>query len=572
MSTYTSTVSEASLLRQAVLNTSQSLELLREAMSNSVDADARNINVHLTNVDGELFDIVIEDDGNGMAERHMKAFFNAGESEKDFETTAIGEKGLGSKTTFVAKEVIVESRRFDDATHVLVGKMANPLSSLEAGQMPGYTIEMDPEQHTPSISSKGTRIELRGVRLASFNGKKASDATDIATRVAHYLRSMCATGTVKNRHSSKTHVQQSIMNAGATPSITVQVDFEGDTVPIGPVPGLFDIPQTNRTPTDGPLSAEGIAQNSKLFCDIVDFTRSKTFTLNGQTKVVHYDGTVIVAGELVRQGMLQGELARGLTHKSQMGAHLCKDFIPLRNENSLSRQLLGNEYYYEFKLFLNCQDFELNADRNVITNEETDEVAWIYDDFKEHVWPQVEAAAAPYKSMREEEDSAIIAARKTTEATQLKAAYAGGANVAVTKHGASLAFVKVPKKEADVSHLLAMMVQAGAWASELAPIAKIGQYINVSTDLLAEDASGGVLLVEVELQLPNLFKHQHPMGSYDAVVVWSLGNLADGDGQVAPWGINGANVTVKLKATAQGGWELQWGTIKKPVIVLQEII
>lgn len=317
---------------------------------------------------------------------------------------------------------------------------------------------------------------------------------------------------------------------------------------------------------------EGVAQNSKRFCAVYDFGRSKTISVQGQSVTVHYDGTVIVAGEAVRAEMLKDELKQGWTQKSQMGVHLCKDFIPLARDSALSRELLGGEYYFEFKLFLNCQSFELNADRNVITNEESDEIAWIWEDFKTTVWPNIEAKAAAYKAMKAGEDGAIEAAKKTKQAAELKVGYAALANVKVTKPGASLAFVKEPKKEADVSHLLSMMVQSGAWASELAPIVKFGQYIDASTDILTEDGTGSVLLVEVESQLAKLFRHQHPMNSYDVVVVWSLGGMANGSTQTAPWGTNGANVAATLLQTAGGGWELKWGTHTKPVIVLSEIL
>lgn len=86
----------------------------------------------------------------------MKAFFNAGDPKKTFPTT-IGEKGLGSKTSFVAKEIVVESRRHTNPTVLLVGSMADPMSSLSQGALPTYTIEDDPSGHVAGISSKGTR-------------------------------------------------------------------------------------------------------------------------------------------------------------------------------------------------------------------------------------------------------------------------------------------------------------------------------------------------------------------------------------------------------------------------------
>jgi hypothetical protein len=117
-----------------------------------------------------------------------------------------------------------------------------------------------------------------------------------------------------------------------------------------------------------------------------------------------------------------------------------------------------------------------------------------------------------------------------------------------------------------------MMVQSGIWAAQLGPIAKFGQYIDASTDMLVEDTNGDVLLVEVETQLGNLFRHRHPMNSYDLVVVWTLGTLTAGTTQKAPWGTNSAEVDVTLQQDAHGGWELKWGTHHKPVIVLEQIL
>ncbi|MFJ2757473.1 ATP-binding protein [Nocardioides sp. NPDC087217] len=571
MNSYTSHVSQDSLLRQAVLNTSQSVELLREAVSNSVDADAKNIDIQLTNAGGEMWNVVIQDDGNGMEDKHMRAFFNAGDSVKDFPQTSIGEKGLGSKTSFVAKEILVESRRHTNQTVLLVGKMYDPMSELTAGKMPTYTVEEDPGGHTPGISSKGTRITLMGVHLTSFNGKKTTDGKDIADRVLHYLRSMCATGTVKNRHGQHAHVMSTVANVGVIPWVTVEVVTAGGTVTLGPAPGTFQVPPVDLMPTGGPVT-EGIAQNSKKFCDVYDFSRSKTISVQGSSLTVHYDGTVIIAGEHVRAEMLQYELMQGWTQKSQMGIHFCKDFIPLRNEASLSRELLGGEYYFEYKAFLNCQSFQLNADRNVITNEESDEVAWIKADFLASVWPNIQARAKAYKDMKDAEDAAIEAVRRTKQAADLKAGYSTSSNVAVTKPGASLAFVKQPRKEADVSHLLAMMVQSGDWKAELSPIERFGQYIDASTDVLVEDASGKVLLLEIESQLFNLFRHRHPMNSYDLVVVWSLGGMSSGTSHTAPWGTNSSMVPVVLNQNAMGGWELKWGTHTRRVIVLEDIL
>lgn len=443
---------------------------------------------------------------------------------------------------------------------------------LRSGTMPTYTIEHDPPDFASSLIANGTRITLTNVHISSFNGKRTDDPEEIANRVLHYLRSMCATGTVKNRHAHKGHIVATVFNIGVIPTVTLEVTNSQGKVTLGPVAGSYPLPSVNVTPSGGPVT-EGVAEDSSLFCDVHDFEHVRTLTMQGETVTVHYDGTAVIAGESVRGGMLEYELKRGWTQKSQMGLHLCKDFIPLRTSSTLSRDLLGGEFFYEFKVFLNCQAFHLNADRNVVTNEETDEVSWIWQDFKTHVWPAINAKAAPYRRMKDDESTAIEAARKTAASASLKAAYDSSPDITPRRSDVDLLFVKLPRREADVSHLLAMMVQSGQWKEELAPIARFGQYIDDSTDVLVEDDQKAPLLAEIELSLPNLFRHKHPMNSYDLVIVWDLGGMSNGTVRMAPWGLNASTLAVSLlSGTHPHEWHLRWGTHSRRIIVLSAVV
>jgi hypothetical protein len=130
----------------------------------------------------------------------------------------------------------------------------------------------------------------------------------------------------------------------------------------------------------------------------------------------------------------------------------------------------------------------------------------------------------------------------------------------------------MPEKEADVSHLFAMMVQSGNYDDQIRPVKKLGRYIDDSTDLICEDSAGEPLLVEIEMSLPNLFRHGHPMTSYDVVVVWERGGIKVRESRMAPWGAGGGTVSVTLKSAGSGGWVLTWGTHEKPLLVLSEIL
>ena len=97
--------------------------------------------------------------------------------------------------------------------------------------------------------------------------------------------------------------------------------------------------------------------------------------------------------------------------------------------------------------------------------------------------------------------------------------------------------------------------------------------VDASTDVLVEDANGNALLAEIELRLPNLFSHQHPMSSYDLVIVWELGGLSNGDSRTVPCGTNGAVLPVTLLyGPAPKQWLLKWGTVSKSVIVLKDVL
>lgn len=569
--TFRPRVDESNILKQMVRNIQHPLEFFRESTSNSQDASANEINIELISHGGEMYDVIFEDDGDGMTKEEMPAFFAIGESQKTT-SARIGEKGLGTLTLLDAGEVIVESRSRENPGVLTVGIMLNPADAVREGKVPEFSIEENPSDYESSLTSHGTKITLREKRIPTFNGKKVTEAEEIRDRLLHYLRTKTAAGTVKNRHATKSHVVNSIHRAMHAPTITLEVvTATGRAHTPSPVAGYYQIPDENLAPTGGVMNAQNIEINSDNFCAILDFSGSKTFSVGGKNHTVYYDGTAITAGESVRKALFKHESRQGVGQKSLGGIQLCKDFIPLgKNDLQLSRDLF-DEYYYETVVFLNCQHFELNADRNAVTNIEADDIAWIFEDFKDRHLHNILKQAEPYKSMRKEEKAATDSVIATERATEQKDKYKSATDLSSKVAKAALKYTKVPQKEADVSHLLAMMVQSGKYNDVLEPIAKFGQYIDSSTDTIMEDATGKAFLVEIEYVLPNLFYHRHPMGSYELVVTWSLGGLGDGDKKTAPWGTDGTSVEVTLKKGADG-WFLKWGTHTRRVIVLEEII
>jgi sensor histidine kinase regulating citrate/malate metabolism len=94
-------------------------EIIREAISNSFDAGADNIKLEIyvdrSAGEDELV-IYIEDNGHGMDETELKAFFGLGFSmrtivdERGYKvSSAIGEKGHGTKIYFNSRRIEVVS-------------------------------------------------------------------------------------------------------------------------------------------------------------------------------------------------------------------------------------------------------------------------------------------------------------------------------------------------------------------------------------------------------------------------------------------------------------------------------
>ena len=53
--------------------------------------------------------------------------------------------------------------------------MLDPMAGLQLGNMPTFTIELNPPHFQSMLQSHGTRISLTGVYVATFNGKRSTE-------------------------------------------------------------------------------------------------------------------------------------------------------------------------------------------------------------------------------------------------------------------------------------------------------------------------------------------------------------------------------------------------------------
>jgi hypothetical protein len=176
-----------------------------------------------------------------------------------------------------------------------------------------------------------------------------------------------------------------------------------------------------------------------------------------------------------------------------------------------------------------------------------------------------------FNKLRSGEDAQIDAAKKSKAAKELIADYSSAPNLVTNKKGVNINYCKQPSKEADVTHILSAMFQSGKYAKEFGVLHKFGQFVDGTTDAIFEDSKGNAILIEVEYKLANLYKHKHPLDTFEGVIVWTLGGMNNGYTKNVPWGKGGGSVPLLLLG-AKGKWRLKWGTHQKKLWVLEDFI
>ncbi|HXI25939.1 MAG TPA: ATP-binding protein [Pyrinomonadaceae bacterium] len=137
---------------------SNPLDLVREAISNSFDAKAKNIRIAFSTrreAGESILFTEIEDDGNGMDGEGLKSFFDLGNSLGRDDPDKIGEKGHGTKVFFNSSEITVKTTRNGQS---YVATMIQPFRSLHQRYIPEVTVISS----DTADKSNGTLIEIKG--------------------------------------------------------------------------------------------------------------------------------------------------------------------------------------------------------------------------------------------------------------------------------------------------------------------------------------------------------------------------------------------------------------------------
>ena len=323
------------------------LDIVREAISNSYDAQAKQISMHFDTIQkyGEdVVRIVISDDGQGMDMAGLQAFFDLGNSTRRDITARnssfIGEKGHGTKIFFNSDRIQVTTT---DGSSVFHAAMEKPLANLYEGNIPTVSVQ----SRNNDDHHKGTSIEILGYNR---NRREMFTHAQLKDHILWFTKH----GSVEKQFGKGSGDDPKLLLSGLDrsdeESIAFGHPFPDESVPVGE---LFD---------------QHLVDAPHFFC--------KKWIRQGSLRdfpEIKYEMVFAVEGDRVKRAANPMLRRRGQPPKpgsyrvqERYGLWLTKDYIPIQRKNEWVTSR-GSEFT-KFHAFLNCQALRLTANRGSVEN------------------------------------------------------------------------------------------------------------------------------------------------------------------------------------------------------------
>jgi hypothetical protein len=340
------------------------LELLREAISNAIDAKASELHVRFSvpEIGGvKRLLIELEDNGTGMTRAVLERdFFGLGYSTSRGSRETIGEKGHGTK-------IYLRSQRVEVLTQSVEGTFEavceSPLEALSSGRLHAPRFR----NAKPFREGTGTRISIVG-----YNDNERSQFRQEIIR--DYLLWYTKLGSIERvfGHDSLTGFKVHLQAIGSDPeTISFGHVFPDETPDIH---RLFE--------TLGSQAADHYVKR---------FVYPRIQLPNHPE--IFFDMVVSVEGDAAKRtyNKMIRDRRRSDTGKYRVadryGLWLCKDYIPIEPVNDwITGFGSGSNAFVLLHAFVNCQELKLTANRKSFVN--TD--ARVLDDLRAAVKSRIE--------------------------------------------------------------------------------------------------------------------------------------------------------------------------------------
>ena len=467
------------------------LDLVREAISNSFDAEATEIWIDFSVIthNGEsVLKIELRDNGTGMDEHGLQSFFDLGNSLRRNDSNKIGEKGHGTKIYFNSEKVVVETicggiRR--------KAEMDQPMKKLHKRQIPKVNVSTSPE-----ADDHGTTVTILG-----YNNNRRDKFTH--DNIRDYIKWFTRAGSIQWIFTSipekPVRVYLKGLNRNEFEELQARHDFGRESQAIK---DLFE---------------EHLGRSPDYYCRRIvhqgnlrnqpEIAYQAVFSIEGSRVKYEYNPM------LRRQGF-QAPLG-AYKIQDRYGLWLCKDFIPIQRKNEwLPTQ---RTEWTRLHAFINCQNFRLTANRGSVENtpseilyDLSEEVDKIYkeiinnDDWRDLEWLESEASA--YRTVEKEKSDFDWRKKRLNRA-----------NIAVYK---DITLIK-PERESGV---FALFLQLSILAPELFPFQVLDYDTHQGIDVIAKGdkttpiMDAKLFYVEFKHQLERSFNHSFE--NLHSVVCW----------------------------------------------------
>ena len=322
------------------------LELFREAISNSFDANSKNINITVeideSSGSKELY-ILIEDDGDGISEVNLNNFFGLGFSTRNEKDSlgkkikaSIGEKGHGTKIFFNSANIKLISIHNNKK---IIATVDQPIQKLRSNnqEMPivEYIINETNEKNS-------TKIEIRGYNENSQSGFSHNEIKD-------YIYWFTKFGSCEKEIGLNQYSDVKIYLKGLGCANKKLLEF-GHPFPLE----NYLINELKKRDKINPLD---YFVAKWIFPDI-QVSEHPSYTID----IVFY-----LEGDLIKRKynkMIHKRFAPwsgGVYNVEQRyGLWLCKDFIPIERHNEWVSE---KSEWTKYHAFVNCQAINLTANR-----------------------------------------------------------------------------------------------------------------------------------------------------------------------------------------------------------------
>jgi len=336
-------------------------EVLREGISNALDWGASTIKITIyedaNRADRELV-IKIWDNGLGLTRERFFAFWNLSDSpglERDkFGRKLggrVGEKGHGTKTFWKCREIEVESiaREEDGNDWHVVGEMKEPINSLkQIGKVPPYEYAEGPGQGKETF----TEVTIKGYHAHSREDFRHGTLKD-------YVQWFTKFGSIELELQIDTHQGKVIELQGLGRGDPEPIPF-GHSFP----PVSNNIKQLQKQYQD---TWPKYYVNKWFFPSVPiegypSSSISVVFYLEGDFAKRQHNPMLAL-----RRSSRPTERWR-YTVSERYGLYVCKDWIPLPPSQRVSEWVAEKSEWTLYHAFVNCQDFELTANRASIGN------------------------------------------------------------------------------------------------------------------------------------------------------------------------------------------------------------